>query len=275
MCNNLTINQNVRLQCVLVHVYVRFHFFLLFFLSCQVCVFSETYVQCEFHFSVLSVFFGVKSIEPNCPNKKKQQQANQALPCKYVCRFYLLSICLCFCCFFCQSPTVSCVSFLCISTPHHLVYHIVSCCRSPIFIRLWSYTHAHFCCCAAHFHWHTCGKTTHTYITLHDDPGIHPHYTYMRLVWFFMLFIFFQTYYINAIKIQWIAKMYAHTGFAISIWGFIFTFARFLLLLFLSSACFVKMSTPNRTIYLVDTKTYMMYCVLFCTLFKYILPILV
>lgn len=168
-----------------------FSFFSVVFFSCQVCVFSETYVQCEFHFSVLSVFFGVKSIEPNCPNKKnssnkqiKRYHVNMSV-------VFIFSLFVSvFVVFFCQSSTVSCVCFLCISTPHHLVYHIVSCCCSPFFIRLWSYTHAHFCCCAAHFHWHTCEKTTDTYITLHDDPGIHPHYTYMRLVWFFMLFIF-------------------------------------------------------------------------------------
>lgn len=160
MCNNLTI-KHVRFFNSEEYVFMFMFIFMSF----------PTYVQCEFHFSVLSVYFGVKSIEPKCPNeKKKKQQANQALPCKYVCRLFsslysfLFSVFLFFfpfpLLFFEVLLSLMCF-FLCFSLPHHLVYHIENCCL-PIFIRIWSYRRTHFGCCAAHFHCHTCGKTTHT-----------------------------------------------------------------------------------------------------------------
>lgn len=66
MCNDSTIN--FCLQCYVFNLIFLVSFY---FILPSFCLLTR--VQCGFRFSVVSVYFGVKSIEPTCPNNNKNE----------------------------------------------------------------------------------------------------------------------------------------------------------------------------------------------------------
>lgn len=238
----------------------------------------------KFNFSVLSVCFGVKSIEPKCPNEnwiKKKQPLNQATPCKYVCRFSLLSICFCFC--FCLSLS-SCVLFCCFSKSYCLsrvfffvAFFFISHFGLPYrkllfayFFHLWSYKHFSV-------------AVLRIFIAIRAEK---PHIHYITFHYMMIRSHVYVLHYTCAVcdsscySFEHTTSMPSsnsmdsknvHTGFAISIWGVFFSlFPRFPY-----SLCFalhfVNVGT-NHT-YILSTHNHV-WC-MYCTLYKHFLPILV
>lgn len=170
LCATIKSSTILRFQWICVHFH--FHF-------CKSsCL--PTYVQCGFHFffSFVRVFWRkINRTEMSKWKKKRNNtQTNQTLPCKYVCRFSLLSICV--------SVFIILFSFFEVSLS--LVFF-----RVFFFISLWfaivktvvcyfySFMVTHFGYCA-HFHCHTYRKTTQniTYITW---SGYIPTYSYIHI----------------------------------------------------------------------------------------------
>lgn len=275
MCNNLaTINHFCFFTVNRVHVHVHFYFHLHFSVFAKfLCLFRQ-----EFHFSVVSVYFGVKSIEPKCPIKhwnKKKQPPNQATPCKYVCRFSLLSICFCFCLFLLlscvffavfRSPTVSRVFFSVVFFFISLWFTI-----SKIVVRPFSFVYGHtntflLPCCAPTHPCHTCGKATHTlhYITLHDDPVACICIT--CAVCDSSCYSFEHT--TSMPSSNSMDSKSVHTGFAISIWGvFPLTFPS--ISFFSRSLHFVNVGTNHTYILSAHNHVWCMYCTLYTHFYRF------
>lgn len=130
LCATIKSSTILRFQWICVHFH--FHF-------CKSsCL--PTYVQCGFHFffSFVRVFWRkINRTEMSKWKKKRNNtQTNQALPCKYVCRFSLLSICVSvfIILFSFFEVSLSLVFFSCVFLHITLVCHRENCCLLFLFV---------------------------------------------------------------------------------------------------------------------------------------------
>lgn len=127
-----------------------------------------------------------------------------------------------------------------------------------------------FCCRAAHFHCHTCEKTTHTtYITLHDDPVAYMYYIIHVLRTIFRVIhsnILHQCHH----QIQWIAKMCTHRFCNFDLRCFFSHFSLdFLFLSFALFAHFANVGTNHTYILSTHNHVWCMYCTLYKHFYRF------